>query len=531
MVKLALPLRPGVPQWLGIITMFVILLPIMLLNGAYTGSMVEVSNTLGVLSEDITMAYYSASVGMAVAYPIVPKFRAVITSKTILLADLVLQIGFSLICAHTGNMTIITVCSFFIGFLKAFVMLEFIILIRPLFSPKNIRSEFYAYFYPIVFAGGQLSSVITAQLAYYYQWQYMYHFVIILLLTAILFVLLFFRYMRRPVQIPFREIDWRSIFLVALALLMTLYLFSYGKTLDWFDSPRIWLCTLLAPLLLFLFVYRQRTNKKPYISLQPLSSHKSIIGYFFMVLVMFLTATGSLITNYENSILRLDSIHTNSLNLWLLPGFIVGAMVCFWWFRLQRWRFRYLVSSGLFCYVAYLSMLYFGITSYSRYEALCLPMIFRGMGMIIIFIAFGVFVVEDLNPKLMLSNAFFLIVFRSALAPVISASFFNNMLYRMQLKGMNILCENMTLTDNVAAGRYTQSLNTALMQGHGFDQASQMATNGLYTTLQQQSLLWGIKALLGSVLILALVFAIGSAFIPFHKTIRVSVVKTGDDMV
>ena len=65
MVKLNLPTRPWVPQWLGIVTMFIVIFPITLLNGAYTGSMVEVSNTLGVLSEDITMAYYSASVGMA----------------------------------------------------------------------------------------------------------------------------------------------------------------------------------------------------------------------------------------------------------------------------------------------------------------------------------------------------------------------------------------------------------------------------------------------------------------------------------
>lgn len=76
MVKLNLPTRPWVPQWLGIVTMFIVIFPITLLNGAYTGSMIEVSNTLGVMSEDITMAYYSASVGMAVAYPIVPKIRA-----------------------------------------------------------------------------------------------------------------------------------------------------------------------------------------------------------------------------------------------------------------------------------------------------------------------------------------------------------------------------------------------------------------------------------------------------------------------
>lgn len=66
---------------------------------------------------------------------------------------------------------------------------------------------------------------------------------------------------------------------------------------------------------------------------------------------------------------------------------------------------------------------YFGITPYSTYEMLYFPVFLRGLGMMTLFIAFGVYVVEDLDPKLMLSNAFFLISLRSVLAPAISASF------------------------------------------------------------------------------------------------------------
>ena len=63
MVKLNLPLRPWVPQWLGIVTMFVVMFPIIMLNGTYTGSMLEVSSTLGILSEDITMRSEERRVG------------------------------------------------------------------------------------------------------------------------------------------------------------------------------------------------------------------------------------------------------------------------------------------------------------------------------------------------------------------------------------------------------------------------------------------------------------------------------------
>lgn len=88
-----LPTRPWVPQWLGITTVFIVLLPMVLLNGAYTGSTVEVSGTLGALREDMTMAYYSTAAGLAIGYPTVRKFRGFVTSKTILLSDLVLQVS------------------------------------------------------------------------------------------------------------------------------------------------------------------------------------------------------------------------------------------------------------------------------------------------------------------------------------------------------------------------------------------------------------------------------------------------------
>lgn len=148
MVSLNLPLRSWVPQWLGIIVAFVIILPVSMLNGAYTGSMQEVSGTLGVLSEDITMGYYATSAGMAVAYPIVTKINTNLTPKTMLLCDLTLQAILSFLCARSTSIDLIIFLSFLIGFLKAFVMLWFISNIKKFFSPHDIRSEFYSYFFP-----------------------------------------------------------------------------------------------------------------------------------------------------------------------------------------------------------------------------------------------------------------------------------------------------------------------------------------------------------------------------------------------
>lgn len=530
MVKLDLPLRPWVPQWLGIITAFLIILPTSMLNGAYTGSMLEVSNTLGVFSEDITMGYYASSAGMAVAYPLVKKILDSVTPKTMLLVDLTLQAFLCRFCASTENIDLIIMASFVIGFLKAFVMLWFIIHIQQLFSPNKIRSEFYAYFFPMVFGGGQVSMALTAQLAYYYDWKYMYYFMMIGILVAIVFILAFFDYACRPIHVPYKEMDFRSVMLIATALLMIQYIFTYGKVLDWFASDKILTYTVIAPVLVGLFIWQQKKAEKPYIYLQTLHHHKPVVGYFYMFLTLFFSASSTMTTSYLNTVLHVDSIHTNSLSLFLLPGFAVGGLICFWWFRWQRWRFRFLIAGGMFCYTVYFGILYFGVSPESTYEMLYLPMFFRGLGMMILIIAFGVFVVEDLEPKYLLSNAFFVISVRSALAPVIGVSFYSNLLYYFQQKYMHTLSETITHADPLASGRFQSSLDTALAQGHGMHEAQQMATQSLYTILQEQSLLLALKHVLGWLVVATLVLAVISRFIPFHKTVKVDVVKTGDDM-
>ena len=484
MVNLNLPLRPWVPQWLGALTLFLIFIPTAMLNGAYTGSMLEVSSSLGVFSEDISMGYYATSVGMAVAYPVVRKVLDSVPPKSLLLGDLPLQALLSYFCTYSNNIDIIIVCSFFIGLLKAFVMLWCIIHLQPLFSPGNVRSEFYAYFFPLVFAMGQLSMALTAQLAYYYDWRYMYYLMMLGILVAILFILVCFRYARVPARFPLGEFDFRSMLVISTAMLMLLYVFTYGR----------------------------------------------VLGYLYMFLTLFFSSASTLTTTYLTSVLSVDSVHTNSLSLYLIPGFAVGGFVCFWWFRWQRWRFRFLIAGGMACYALYFAILYFGVSPASTYEMLYFPMFLRGLGMMILVIAFGVFVVEEIDPKLMLTNAFFVISVRSAFAPVMGVSFYTNALYYLQQRSLTRLSEQLTLADPLAAARYNDTLQQALASGHGMAEAQQLATNTLYGLLQQQSLLLGLKTLLGYLVIATLLLAIVSRFIPFHKTVKVDVVRTGDDM-
>lgn len=529
--QLEMPVRRWVPDWLTVVMLFVIIIPVTMLNGTYTGSMLEVSSTLGVYTEDITVGYYAASAGMAIAYPIVPKVLDAMSSKSLLLVDLTLQFLLSWLCAHAATADFLMVFSFAIGFLKGFLMLWLIRRIKYIFSPGDVRSEFYAYFYPLVFSGGQLSMVITALLAYHYDWKYMYYFMMVLLLVSILMVIVLLRHDRPSRAVPLRELHLREMLIVSVGLLMLIYVITYGKVLDWMASPKICIYIVVAPLLIGLFLWEQFQSPRPYVSLRPLLQWKAILGYFYMMLVMFFSTSTSLLSNYMTSIIHVDNMHAYTLYIYLLPGYALGAFICYWWFRWQRWRFRFLIAGGMGCFVVFFGMLYFTISPDATYEMLFVPLFFRGLGMMVLLIAFGLFVVEDLHPRFLIYNAFFLICFRAALAPVIASAFYSNALYRIQQGYMVQLSENFTMLDPLAASRYTAALQSNLAAGHGVDEAMSLATGTLYNVMQQQSLLLALKDILGWLFVVTLLIAVISRFIPFHKTIKMPVIRMGEDMV
>ena len=269
-----------------------------------------------------------------------------------------------------------------IGFLKGFLMLWFIRRATKIFSPKNVRSEFYSYFYPLVFAGGQVSMIVTAELAYHYNWQYMYYFMMMMLMASILIVIVCFRHNRPLKPIRLSELHIREMLVIATGLLMLMYVINYGKVLDWTSSFKIRLYLVIAPILIAFFIWKQYHSKQPYVNLAPLYQPKAIVGYFYMMLVMFFSTSTTLLTNYMTSILKVDSTHTYQLYIYLLPGYALGAFICFWWFRWQRWRFRFLIAGGMSCFAAFFGILYFTVSPESTYEMLFLPVFLRGLGML-----------------------------------------------------------------------------------------------------------------------------------------------------
>lgn len=521
--------RSWVPQWLVCVVAMFVLIPVMLINGAYTGSNVDISGALGVLSEDINMAYFAASAGMAMAYPIIPIIKPVATTKTIILVVLFCQFVLSCICAVTTSMEIITVCSFFIGYFKAFTLIEIIAIIMPFFSPSNTRNEFYSKFYPITLILGQLSLVLTAEFAYRYQWQHMYYFMIALLLFSMVLVVIFMAFGRRLIRIPYKEIDWYSFFQCSLVFMCILYVVTYGKTNDWFASSDIILAMVLVPILGWMFIRRQlMTDRRPFVDLSVIKNRNSVVVYLFSFIMMFFASFTILTASYVNSVLRLESTRANELYLYMIPGIVLGGFICYYFFK-KAIRMAWLIFIGFSCFTLAIGLLYFTVESAGLYEDLFVPMFLKGLGMVILFVAFAVYAIQGLEPKQLIYNAFFLIGCRSVLAPAIGSSILTNWLYRLQQQNTVHLSESVDQLNPIANSLYSQSYASSLLKGFSIEDAQRIATNTLYSRVQIQALTISIKEILGYMLIMGIVLLI-IILLYFFKYKPVTLVAVGRDL-
>ena len=465
---------------------------------------------------------------MAIGYLVTPKVRPIATVKTVILISLLSQIILSMICAETNYMEIITVCSFLIGYFKTFSLIEVFAILMPIFSRSGTRNEFYAKYFPISLACGQLSLVLTAELANLYRWQYMYYFMVALLLVSIIAILICMKYARRLDRIPFKDIDWISLFLISVCFMSVIYFTTYGKTKDWLASNNIVFAIVLSIITGWLFIRRQ-LSEHPFVDMTLLKNRSSSAVYILSFVLMFFVSFSILVSTYTTSVLQLDNTHVNRLYLFMIPGFVAGGFLSYYFF-LKEIRMAWIIFIGFACLTLSIALLYFRVTPYGLYEDLFIPMFLRGTGMLLLFGAFSIYGIAGLTPQQITYNGFFIVASRSALAPAVGSSILTNWLNVLQQKNITILSAGVDTQNITAMEQFAASVKSALAQGWSIENAQQLATNTLYRQVQIQAAILSIKTIAGWMLIFGIILLVGILLYFFQFT-PVKLIKMGKDMM
>ncbi|WP_010250335.1 MFS transporter [Myroides injenensis] len=431
-----------VPKPVMLLLLILIGLVFFCISGIYTTDITYLVGSTGAMTEYFMWANYATVVGMGVVMPLVIRLKARFRVKEILIFALLgIAISF-MIMGTTKQPQVIVAMSFLIGFFKMLGMMEIILPLMFLLSKDGNRGRFYSFFYTAILITTQIATYYMTQMSYYYNWQYGYFFFAALSLITAGVCVIFQHNLRFMKKVPLYYVDWFSILLYVSSFLVLGYILSFGKQQDWYRSPSITNATILFVLLSFMFFLRQQLLKRPFISLKAFKKNNvrhAIVMLFFLGMYL---GTTSMQNSFAIGILHYTPLRNASLNLMIIPGLLLAAVVSYKWFN-NEIPIRMLAFTGFSAYLMYTIFMYFYMVPELNYTSWLLPMLFKGYGMGVLFNVIWYYMLDKLDIPSLLSLIGFAIAWRTFISVGIFTSFFSWLQYKLQFQSIANLAVNL----------------------------------------------------------------------------------------
>lgn len=469
-----------VPKPIMLILIIVLLLPLLTVSGIYTGNIADMVGSLGTLPEMMSYALNATTIGMATVLPLLLRTKRYFRSKELLVGSFLGLAILSLISGTTDEPVVIIISSFFMGAFKMFGMIELVIPIMFMISPKNERGKFNSIFYPISIGLAQIATIFTTQLSYNMEWHQVYIFTSVLLLFCALLCIVFMHNLRPGKQLSLKGFDWFSIMLFSAAMMAMNYVFVFARQQAWTASESILSVGVAAVLLLIGFLYRQTRVQMPNLPLSLFKRKNVVHGLLLTLLSGMYVATSSIQSVFTTGILGYDANTNTLLNVAMVPGVVVGGVLGFYWFRNKR-SIKSYVLLGFLAFIGYLASMYFLIAPVIDIEYLIFPSMLKGFGMVVLFIGLAIYTMDKLTMPQMLAAASLLIAVRSFIGTALFGAIFSWAMYQLQWQHVGDLSVAIDMMNPFATSR-----------GTGM---------ALYGSVQAQAILAAAKSLFGYVII------------------------------
>ena len=462
-----------VPKPLQLVLILVFLLPILVVSGVYTGNLSFMVGSLGTHNEWIVFANYAGVVGMGVSLPIIFRYKLRFHTKFLMVRTLLFLALSSFMIGTTDNVIVIVSCSFFIGFLKMFALIELIIPIMFMIAPDGNRPKFYSIFYPAAIIVPQLAGFIMTRYGFSTYWQNASFIMTIVMLFVAALAVIFMHNQRYDKKVPLTGIDWTGMFLYTAVFLALAYIIAFAKQQNYFRSDTIMLALGIMIGGGILYFINQNLKKDPFVHFGFLKNYSVIHGISMLLMLGFFLAGSSLQSKITIGILGFDPVMDNSFNLWMIPGLVLAIIFSLKWLVNDKSLKIYLLI-GFSAFIFYYIFMYFLIAPGLSYEQLIIPNILRGFGMAILFIGIWLYALGNLSPDVMLGAAAVMIIVRTMIGPGIWSLAFN------YIDGI----WNLETFTNMAGKMDASSM-------------SQQSAMGLYKNLKLDALLISTKRLYG----------------------------------
>ena len=513
------PFYNWVPKPLGILILILLFVPILTASGVYTANSGEMLSGLGIQSEHIQFVSFLTSVGMAAFSPFFYGLVCLRREKMMCIVGFSLLYILSYICAKTDSIYLLAVCSVVMGFLRmVLMMVNLFTLIKYAFgmeATRNItpgndpvdeegwdkldreKSTSMPTIYLFFMILGQLGTSLTAWLAYEYEWQYVYYFMMGALLLSILVIFVtmpYHKYSIRRFPITFRKFG--SVVIFCLMCASVVYVLVYGKVLDWYDDPSICWATVSAVCFTTLFIYMEKRQYSPYFLMDIFKLSSIRMGILLFLLLMIFNSSAMFVNVFTGVGMKIDNWQNASLGNWTMLGYFIGCIIAVM-LGSRGVHLKYLFSLGFVLIGLSALFMYFEVQTSGLYERMKYPVIIRATGMMLLYSLTAVHANQRMPYKYLSTWICIMLTVRMVMGPSIGTALYTNVMQHRQQHYVTRFAQDRDLLNPEVAASYSQTVKGMQYQGKSEQEAEQMAAMSAKGSVQVQATLSAVKEMSG----------------------------------
>ncbi len=345
--------------------------------------------------------------------------------------------------------------------------------------PREEYGTAMAIFGVGVMVGPTLGPTVGGYITDAYGWPWIFYINIPFGMLALAMTMSFIRDSRHQEKVD--RVDYIGLALLAIGIGTLQTMLERGERLDWFQSKQVITLAVVSAVSLVTFVWHELTTEHPVVDLRILKSRQLAVGVVFgMVLGVCLYATVFVLPVYLQN---LQHFTANQTGLVILPGALASAFTMAFMGRLQGkfdGRLSILAGVGVFA----LSMWkHAHFTTDSGMSDFFWPLIFRGMGLGLIFVPLTNLALADL-PMSKIPNGTGLFNLMRQLGGSVGIALSATLVQRFSAIHRADLMQNVTAYSFATEARLAAIQQGLIAQGTPLSQAPEkalMVLNGLVT--------------------------------------------------
>ncbi len=345
----------------------------------------EMKGNLGATLNEIAWVITAYAIGNVIIVPMTSWLAAQFGRRNYFAASIIIFTVCSFLCGNATNIWELVLFRFLQGLGGGALLVTSQTIITESYPPEK-RSMAQAIYGMGVIIGPTLGPPLGGFIVDNYSWPYIFYINIPIGIVATLLTLQYVRSPKYAEKKSRKEIDWAGIGLLALAVGSLQYVLERGQEEDWFSSTSITVLSVVTVFSFFFFIWRELTAKNPIVELRVLRNGNLRVGTILSFILGFgLYGSTFIIPLYTQSTLGWTAQQSGALMVpaalttaFMMP--VIGNM-------LQKGvKQQYLVALGMLVFFIYSFWGYKILTPDTGEEAFFWMLIFRGIGMGMLFI-------------------------------------------------------------------------------------------------------------------------------------------------